>query len=183
MKNITSKTIGTLTQNQEFDDWWESLPIAIPFFDNLKLKIIFADFEPTIDTAFIKEADDALACFLALSNTDKFSISELVYKNCMDFLHAIEFDEQDQHLWDIEDKNEIWNFVYPTEIYIERRAYQDKDIYVDIHCECDWEDEHGLQLVFRKGMKVTRVSQIDGHITNADAYDLPDEEDYLLHNF
>jgi len=52
-----------------------------------------------------------------------------------------------------------------------------------VACECDWEPEHGLQLVFRQGRKLTRISAQDGHLTEADAYDKPDEEDELLSKF
>ena len=38
-KFITSEIIGILFQNDQFDDWWESEPIEIRFFDNKKLKI------------------------------------------------------------------------------------------------------------------------------------------------
>ena len=64
-----------------------------------------------------------------------------------------------------------------------RRAYQEQDIYVQVACECDWEQEHGLQLVFRQGKKLTRISDNDGHLTEADAYGKPDEEDELLSKF
>lgn len=47
-------------------------------------------------------------------------------------------------------------------------------------CGCEWEEEHGLQLVFKEGKKLTRISGYDGHITAADAYDIPDEQDELL---
>ena len=50
-------------------------------------------------------------------------------------------------------------------------------------CECEWEQEHGLQLVFRQGKKLTRVSDQDGHLTKADAYGIPDNEDKLLSAF
>ncbi len=156
--------------------------IEIPFF-NKKMKITFMYFVPESDPEFIKESDEALKSFLQKAGTDKFLISGLVYKNCMDFLNAIEYDETDQSLWRMKDKNEIWNHVQPSHIYITRRPYKDKDVYVDINCECDWEQEHGLQLVFRQGKKIARVSQIDGHLTDADAYDKPDEEDELLSQF
>jgi hypothetical protein len=73
--------------------------------------------------------------------------------------------------------------VHPSEIYVTRRPKNDQDIYIQIACECDWEEEHGLQLVFRQGKKLTRVSSQDGHITEADAYGRPDEEDELLSQF
>lgn len=49
--------------------------------------------------------------------------------------------------------------------------------------DCEWEEEHGLALVFRKGMRLTRVSQYDGWLTEADAFDRPDAEDLLLSQF
>lgn len=182
-QEIESKIIGKLKQNSEFEDWWESKEIEIPFFDNKKFIITFMDFEPENDDAFIDEADLALTYFLKLNEKDRNSISQLVYENCMNFLEEIEFDEADEPLRQIKDKNDIWNFVYPDEISVQRRPYNDKDIYVVVGCNCDWEQEHGLQLVFRQGKKLTRISDIDGHLTDADAYDTSDEEDDLLSKF
>lgn len=182
-KEITSKIIGQLKQDDSFSDWWESTDIEIPFFDNQKLAITFIDFEPEDDKNFIQEADQALINFFKLKNEDRNSISGLAYKNCTDFLEAIDFDEADEPLRQIEDHNEIWDFIEPTEIHISRRHRRDNDIYVQIACECDWEQEHGLQLVFRQGKQLTRISSQDGHLTEADAYDNPDEKDELLSKF
>ncbi|WP_052336893.1 DUF6985 domain-containing protein [Nocardioides alkalitolerans] len=35
--------------------------------------------------------------------------------------------------------------------------------YVDVESGCDWEPEHGLQLVFRDGDTLVKVGQYDGH--------------------
>nr|WP_206680680.1 hypothetical protein [Hymenobacter polaris] len=78
----------------------------------------------------------------------------------------VDFIEEDQPLRDIKDENEIWKFVWPTDIYVSRRPYNEPDIYVQVTCECDWEQEHGLQLVFKQGKKITRVSEQDGHLTH-----------------
>ena len=182
-KFISSKIIGILFQNDQFDDWWESEPIEIRFFDNKKLKITFMDFAPEGDLSFIKEADIALKSFLEKNTNDRLGLSELAYQNCMEFLNAIDYDEADKPLWDVKDKSEIWNFIYPQDIYVSRRHRRDEDIYINLSCECEWEQEHGLQLVFRQGKKLTRISDQDGHITEADAYDKPDEEDELLSQF
>ncbi len=182
-KKITTKVIGELKQDDDFPDWWKSKEISIPFFDNDKLTITFTDFEPEHDKTFINEAEQALTNFLKFNATDRNSISELAYKNCMDFLDAVGFNEADEPLRQISNKDEIWNFIQPTEIYVTRRPYKEQDIYIQITCECDWEQEHGLQLVFRQGKKLTRISDQDGHLTEADAYAKPDEEDELLSKF
>jgi hypothetical protein len=43
-------------------------------------------------------------------------------------------------------------------------------MYVSIECECDWEPEHGLQIVLRDGRTVSKVGPYDGHLTNQSAY-------------
>ena len=179
-QDIISKIIGRLKQEANFPDWWKSDAIEIPFFDNEKLTITFMDFEPDHDKTFVEEADQALANFLQLTSADRNSISDLANKNCQDFLDAVGFDEADETLRQINKQDEIWKFIHPTEIYLTRRNRRDNDIYVQIACECDWEQEHGLQLVFRQGKQLTRISEQDGHLTEADAYDKPDEEDELL---
>lgn len=180
---ITSKTIGQLTQTENFPDWWKSNKIEIPFFDGKPLTITFMDFEPENDEKFIEEADNALNNFFNLKAVDRIAISDLAYKNCKDFIDAVSYDDVDERLHQIKSKTEIWNFIHPAEILVTRRPYKDQDIYILIACECDWEIEHGLQLVFRQGKKITRISEQDGHLTEADAFDKPDKEDELLSNF
>ncbi|MEO1262853.1 MAG: hypothetical protein AAFZ15_28860 [Bacteroidota bacterium] len=183
MKEIQSRIIGKLKQDEEIEDWWESEPVEIPFFENRKLTITFSGCLPEEDARFLEEADMAIEEFLKKGKSERASVSSLVYKNCMDFLHAIGYEEEDKALWDIKDENEIWNFVDPSEIYVSRRSYKKHDMYVQICCECKWEPEHGVQIVFRQGKQVTRVSGQDGHLTEADAYGKPDEEDELLSKF
>jgi Domain of unknown function (DUF6985) len=183
MASIKSDIIGELNQDNQFEDWWHSLPIKIPFFNNKTVEITFMGFVPESDALFIKDADEALKTFLEKSEIDRLSLSHLAYKNCMDFLNAVEFDEADQPLWNIKDENEIWNFIYPQTVFVTRRHRHDENIYINVTCECEWEQEHGLQLVFRQGKILTRISAQDGHITEADAYNKPDNEDKLLSQF
>ena len=183
MTSITSKTIGVLKQNDQFDDWWESNQIKIPFFDKKEMKISFMGLVPEDDPEFIEDADEALDHFLKKGKSDRLELSEIAYRNCMNFLNAIGYDEADEKLWKINEKHDIWNFIYPREILVSRRDRRDKDIYLMLARECECEQEHGLQLGFRQGRKLTRISDQDGHLTEADAYDKPDTEDYLLSRF
>ncbi len=181
MEEINSKTIGKLKlmpkdeEDEEFSvlgDWWESEPIEIPFFGNEETQIVFVDFTPDEDPEFLKKADDALVLFLNKRESDRLKLSKLVYKNCMDFLNSVEYDEADKPLWDIKDPNEIWEYVELSQIYVERRFSkyeEDNNIYINVSCECDWDQENGLQLVFLDGIQVIRVSSIDGYLTNEDA--------------
>ena len=41
----------------------------------------------------------------------------------------------------------------------------------DLARRCGWEEEHGLQLVLKNGLKVNKLGGYDGHLTNSDAFD------------
>ena len=110
---------------------------------------------------------------MAKPESDRLLISNLAHENCMEFLNAVEFDEADQPLWNIKDKNQIWKFIYPQDIYITRSHDKFEIIYLNLACECEWEQEHGLQLLFKEGEKLTRISEQDGHITESDSYEKP----------
>lgn len=176
---IVSSVIGLLTESSE-RDCWESALIEIPFFDDKKLPITFMDFNPKQDTMFIHEADEALTSFLAKTFRHRNSYSELVFKNYKECVNIIGEEIMPMELREIKSADEIWKFVYPTALFISRRHRNDLSIYLEVSCECAWEDEHGLNIVFRKGKDLIRVSQHDGHLTESDAYGTSDEEDELL---
>jgi hypothetical protein len=54
---------------------------------------------------------------------------------------------------------------------VRRRPYADKGIYISVECGCEWEQEHGLQIVLKSGLKVNKLGGYDGHFTNSDAFD------------
>ena len=180
MKTINCNAIGNLKQNENFHDWWESDLIAIPFFNNKKLKVTFRDFDPDYDLTFLKEASDAFNIFLSKKSEDKLLLSKEVFANYKGFIDDVEPDWLEGAINNVTNPIDIWNFIKAKEIYIVRRHRRDHEIYLEVSCSCNWEEEHGLQLVFKKGLQLTRVSGHDGHITDADAYNIPDSEDKLL---
>lgn len=179
MEKIKLDLIGELKPHPLIsDEWLVSKPISIPFFDGTKLKFIFDGYEG--DENFFSDANEAVSNFLAKDKNYRLKISPLVFENYVEFVDAV---DEYEDIPKIESEEDIWRFVYPQEIIVSRRNRRDKDIYIQIHCNCEWEIEHGLQLVFRQGKKITRVSSIDGHSTEADAYDKPDSDDELLSKF
>lgn len=148
---ITSQVLGQLMQEEDFPDWWRSEAKAVPFLDNKKLPVILTGYFPGTDEAFIPEADIALANFLALNISYRESIAHLLYKNYKETLEGLDLDEDDPEVCHIKDEQDVWNFIHANEAYVQRRHRRDENIYIMISCECDWEEEHGLQLVFRQG--------------------------------
>ena len=182
-RQITSQSLGQLNQDENFSDWWNIHKVQIPFFSNAELNVTFMNFDPDADLTFITEADEALETFLKKGDSERLEISDLVFKNFQAIKNEVDYPYWSDQLRQLNKPIDIWKFVRPSGITVTRRPYGDHDIFIDITCYCAWEEEHGLQLVFRQGKKLTRVSQVDGHLTDADAYDIPDDQDELLSKF
>jgi hypothetical protein len=88
------------------------------------------------------------------------------YQNCNS-----NWEPDDNEYVSIESPSDVWSHIQlGSEPNVRRRAYGDKGIYVSLECNCDWEPEHGLQIVFKNGLRVNKVGSYDGHVTNSDAY-------------
>ena len=153
---MESKIVGQLKPNEHDLDYFESEPFEIPYFDNKKIKVGFveAGHQP-----YLEGADKVLQNFLGLNSTHRIQNSEIV-SNC--------YAEMLKHGYtrplDVVANRDIWNFVTPTEILIPWD--ENGDFYLCVSCECEWEEEHGLQLVFKNGETLTRASGHDGHFTD-----------------
>jgi hypothetical protein len=161
MNEIEIKSVGKLKPHPDVpEEWLISKPIPIPFFDQMKLEFTFqGDLET--DKNFLFDANQAIDNFLKKVVSDRLSVSSLVYRNYREIQ-----DYYDSQPWgasplDLNDESDIWRYVYPNEIFISRGFNDDKNIYVLITGGCEWEPEHGLQLVFKNGLELTKVSDID----------------------
>lgn len=172
MESINLKSIGELIQNSKWNDWWDSQETAVPYFDNLKLKFTIMDVDKN-------EIDDhfnlAIESFLKLTSQDRLNVSPYIFDEYNEFVDLVGEDSFD---FTIENEVDVWEHIQPQFISISRRE-KDGLVYVVIHANCDWEEEHGLQIVYRNGNQLSRVSPKDGHLTYADAHDLDDAEDKI----
>lgn len=151
---MESKIVGHLKVNEQDQDFFESAPFEIPYFGNKKLKIGFVDAK---HHPYLDGADKALQNSLKLNLTDKIKNSEIVYHYYTETL-KYGFTKP----LNVSTSQDIWNFVTPTEIIIQWG--ENGDFYLCVSCE--WEEEHGLQLVFKDGKTLTRASGHDGHFTD-----------------
>ncbi len=181
-ETINSEILGTLTRENPNYDFWNSESFPVPFFDGKAMQMVYVC-SPEADQSFISEADSALANFLKKSNTDREEISEAVYRLCRDYIELIglketielfealedlqdwqrQVIEQQGPLLKIDSSAEIWNFVDSQEIHlVQAAAAGETHMYVQILCDCAWDEEHGIQLVFRDGVNLVRISEQDG---------------------
>ncbi|WP_316789624.1 DUF6985 domain-containing protein [Pedobacter frigoris] len=153
---MESKITGMLKPSEYDPDFFESEPFRIPYFENKKIRIGFV--EP-LHKPYLVGADKALANFLELDTTDRIKDSgkvKLYYDEILKHGYT-------QRLY-IKDNQDIWNYATPTEIIIEWD--ENENFYVCVSCECKWEEEHGVYLVFENGRTLTRVGEHDGHFTD-----------------
>lgn len=164
--------IGELQPHPAIRKWLISSPIDIPYFDGLPLVMILDGLEDADDN----EAIDAIESFLRLGPEDRLAASPYVYKN---YLRIADVADDKDLGCRIDSDAEVWSHVRPSELFVSRRSRRDGAIYVQITADCDWEPEHGLQIVYRRGSELSRVSDLDGHLTHSDAYDLAEEQDKI----
>jgi hypothetical protein len=95
-----------------------------------------------------------------------------VLQYCRETLQLL--DESDRPDLRLEEPGAVWSHVqFGDTFYVSRREKGDAEdgVYLSLECSCDWEVEHGLQLVLREGRVVSKVGPFDGHLTSSDAFD------------
>lgn len=147
---MESKILGKIKPHEFDPDLYFGEPIEIPYFDNLKISVGIGDAE---HEPSLIEADQVLFNFLKLNSENRVGDSEIVihhYQECLTYGVS-------QSL-KITHPSDIWGFIRPSEIIVD--SLMDEGFFVNISCECDWELEHGLQLVFKNG---TELIKAGGH--------------------
>lgn len=164
--SIVMRSLGTLVPSQ-FEDWWTAHAL-VPLVGTT-LPITFADFNPDDPTqrGRLAKADAAAAAFLALGPADLAAAAQRVLKHCHEAIDSVGEEDWNREMARCTDPQGIWRFVRPTEVFLHHDEGT-KRVYVSLLCKCDWEQAHGLQLVYRDGRKLTRVSGQDGHLFEDD---------------
>lgn len=155
--------LGRLEYDPELEHW-QSQPVKVNLLDGKLLPFSLADEWNQI--SLLQPIESAVANFLNLNPEPREEVTELVCKNYEEMLEISTF-----QALPIREKSEIWKYVYPTEILIKQGVdnyptdlfvkHGLDEIYVVVSGYCEWEEEHGLEMVFKKGKEIVRVSEID----------------------
>jgi hypothetical protein len=158
--------------NFKYDSRWElhrSPLIAVPLLGSQQCQIVIEYYNDDPNTS---DFDDAISAFLSLTKDTLAEAAPYVLDYYNDTARGSE----------IKDPNEVWSRVsLGNEPIFSRRPYGDEAVYVSIKCSCDW-DEHGLQIVYKKGNALCKVGPFDGHLTNSDSYDDEALEHVIYHS-
>lgn len=156
--------LGKLKKDKASGEY-ASAPIAVAMLGGKKCQFILEEYE---DDARQADFQQAIANFLAAQPAVLRAADDALSRYYQDMESYWPEDEK----LHIESAEELWKLVeLGGEVIVSRRAHGDQGIYLSLSCECEWEPEHGLQIVFKNGQQVNKLGEYDSHLTNSDAYD------------
>ena len=125
-----------------------------------------------------ERVSDAVDAFVNGDERSLRDVTALVYQYYLDTVRLFREQGWDVDLPEIDNESDVWQHVrFGQDFEIQLGRGEDSGVYVSVECECDWEPEHGLQLVFRSGRSVCKLGPFDGHMTNECAYGSKDFAD------
>ena len=172
-KTFEVPSLGLVTREDRFG-WYTSGPVEVPALGHECHLILEGYAEDTGKSDF----HVAIANFLHLQKSELSNGDDALFRYYKDY----------EEWWiegghpPLKSPSEAWAHVrFGREPAVIRRAYGDHEVYVSVECECAWEEEHGLQLVFKHGLRINKLGSYDGHLTNSDAFADGRLEDVIYH--
>jgi hypothetical protein len=154
--------LGEVAKDEQFGCYY-SKPVPVPMFGGKECRIVLEGYD---EDERKEDFQVAIANLLSGSPAVLREADEPLYRYYKDLEE-----------WWLENGNDpiapadVWQHVrLGGEPMVSRRPYGDKGIYISVECGCDWEEEHGLQLVLKNGLKINKLGGYDGHLTNSDAF-------------
>ncbi|GIE28039.1 hypothetical protein Ait01nite_010840 [Actinoplanes italicus] len=149
--------LGPLTLDEEGEH--SSEPVPVPIFGR---SCVFTVADPDGYATEPEAVHRAVAAFLDLDGSALAAAAPDAYEYYRDVTDF--FEAEGYPYTRVPDVSRIWEHVtFGPDVRIER---EDGRVYLSVECECSWEVEHGLQLVFRDGRAISRIGPYDGHLTN-----------------
>lgn len=142
-------------------------PIAVNMLNGEVFEIVVL--EDYVDDPHQEDFHAAIAAFLSNGPEVLTAAQDHIFDYYRDV--SSRQDPADEDFVVIASPGDVWRHIqFGFEPQLERADPHDRDVYITIACNCDWEREHGLQIVLKNGAAVSRIGPFDGHPTNAGAY-------------
>lgn len=150
----------------EGTDWLCSEPLPVRMLDGAICEIALEGYQ---DDPHPQDFHAAIAAFLSNGPDVLRAAQAPIFQYYRDVNRRQ--DPSDEDFVAIASADDVWRHIqFGFEPMVERGDPDERDVYISITCNCDWEREHGLQIVLRNGESVCKIGPYDGHLSNADAY-------------
>jgi hypothetical protein len=159
--------LGSVHHDNRFPDWYRSNPVALPLLNGEEAVVVVSNYdEDPRQEDFEVAIRNLLSCpFEVFRRAEPY-----IFKYYQE-MNSTWWTPEDPEYLVIESPDKVWQHIQVgRQPMVSRRASGDKAIYASFECECDWEPEHGLQIVLRNGHELVKVGPFDGHLTNSDAF-------------
>jgi len=161
--------LGQLTKDEE-NDWLISAPVTVAALDKVACEFLLEGYETDPHP---QDFSNAIANFIALDPAALRAAQEAIFHYYLDCAKLAKSERQD--CVEIAAPEDVWQHIqFGCEALVCRRTSGDQAVYVLFESDCDWNEEEGLQLVFKHGNQVTKVGPFDDFLSNADVYGLPE---------
>lgn len=168
--------LGELEKDQ-FDDWLRSKPVAANVLGGKQIEFILEGYE---DDEEKEDFHEAIKNFLSIDEEVIRKAQGHIYQYYR-YIFAQLVPDDDWYI-EIASPEDVWKHIqFGSTPMVSRRPHGDELVYISLECSCDWEREHGLQIVFKQGFYVNKVGPFDGHLTNSDAYADDELENVIYH--
>ena len=142
---------------------WMSGPVPVPLFAGAAVRIqVFS--EENVERVLSEDEITVLQRFFALPQSRGAEIIPHLWRYYQDMWASV----GPPDIPKIADASTIWDHVHPR--FVSPDQDEDGIPYVIVEALCDWEIEHGLQLVLQQGTRRVRVSDSSGHLTDGRAW-------------
>jgi len=166
--------IGELFKDDRYGEYY-SAPLSLSILNGQECRIVVEGYE---EDPAKEDFNIAIANFISSPYSVLTDAENYIFEYYQDINSNLKSTDDEFLL--IESPCQIWKHIQlGNEPVVSRRPYGDKGIYISLECNCDWEPEHGLQIVFKNGSKVTKIGPFDGHLTNSDAFANPNLENVV----
>ena len=170
--------LGTVVKDADLG-WYRSAPIPVPVLGGAPCLITVDGYD---DDPAQEDFHAVIRNFLALDHSALVEAASSIYAYYRDAMDDVLADGDDEWHVEISGPEDVLAHVQlGNEPIVVRDSNGDQRVYVSVECECAWEPEHGLQIVFRDGATVTKVGPYDGHLTNSAAH-TDDELDGVVYH-
>ncbi|MBC3883724.1 DUF6985 domain-containing protein [Undibacterium griseum] len=160
--------LGPLTRDDD-NDWLISQPLMIPALNTaceFLLEAYTGDSQP-------QDFTDAVTAFIGLQPETLQAAETAIFNYYLDCARLAK--AEGETCVQIAAPADVWQHIqFGSEALVCRRHTGDQAIYILFECDCDWNAEDGLQLVFRKGKEISKVGPFDDFLSYADVYGLPE---------